>query len=130
MTNISCQSCRDVYVWPVAAKGSMVDGARAKGWIVWEGATVGGDQVKRTFCPVCRGVAEPPAEPEPTWDAVCKTCDASMSEEWGPEHDGPFTEKDAKEWQSDHRCEKWVDLIAPKPRKQAEPVRGQLQVAS
>lgn len=130
MADISCQSCRDVYVWPVGAKGSMVDGARAKGWIVWEGATVGGDQVKRTFCPVCRGVADPASEPEPSWDAVCHTCDSSMSEEWGAEQDGPFTKKDADRWKSEHRCEAFVDTIPPKPREPAEPVRGQLQVAS
>jgi hypothetical protein len=117
MAEIPCMNCPATYARPEGAKGSEVDAARVKGWAVWEGMTLGGQHVKRVYCPVCRGVAEPPPEPAPSWDAVCKTCDSSMSEEEGDEKAGPFTEKDAKHWRDNHSCEPWVDLIAP-------PVKG------
>lgn len=129
MSNITCQNCPTSYARPFGAKGSEVDAARAKGWIVWDGMTLGDQHVKRVYCPVCRGVADPDPD-QPSWDAVCKTCDSSMGEEWGDEQDGPFTEKDAKQWREQHECEPWVDLIKPAPREQAQPSRGQIAVAS
>ncbi|MFI6594907.1 hypothetical protein ACIBHX_01595 [Nonomuraea sp. NPDC050536] len=114
MADISCQHCRAAYAWPVGAKGSQSDGARSAGWVVWEGLTLGGQHVKRVYCPVCRGVAEP-TQAELSWDAVCQTCDCRMSEEWGDDEEGPFTENDADQWKADHRCEPWVDKIQPVP---------------
>ena len=125
MANITCQHCRAGYVRPVGAKGSEADAARVKGWAVWEGNTLGGQFVKRVFCPVCRGVSEP-TEAELSWDAVCKTCDASMSEE-REDGDGPITERQAESWRDDHRCEPWVDLIGPVRDMAAS---GQRRVAS
>lgn len=56
----------------------------------------------------------------PSWDAVCETCDASLSEEWA--EDGPcFTEADAKRWESDHECQPAVRLIGPRRRDEFLP---------
>lgn len=48
---LNCQTCRASYLKPEAAL-SMSDGdaARAVGWTVWEGTTIGGRQEKRVFC--------------------------------------------------------------------------------
>lgn len=47
-----------------------------------------------------------------SWDAVCDTCDSSMSEEW--EEDGShYSEDDAKEWMREHRCQPIVRIISP-----------------
>ena len=47
----------------------------------------------------------------PPWDAECRTCHSSMSQEW--EEDEPFSEADANRWKSKHRCPPDVHLIPP-----------------
>ncbi|GAA3958160.1 hypothetical protein GCM10023085_45790 [Actinomadura viridis] len=109
LTSIRCQNCpvtfeepRGRYTLPGA------DAARAAGWTVWEGNTLGGKQVTRVYCPWCAGREKS----EPKWDARCETCDSAASEEDGYAED-PFTIEDAKRWQQDHRCEPYVHLVQP-----------------
>lgn len=112
---LNCQNCPVSYLKPEGDL-SMSDGdaARAVGWTVWEGTTIGGRQEKRVFCPRCAGRTEDPdGLDEPRWDAVCDTCDARASEDDEYE-DGPFTEEDARSWKDDHECEPWVRLVSPK----------------
>lgn len=112
MIDICCHHCHSAYIW--TGRGSAIDGARVAGWIVWEGATLGGKQVKRTYCPRCSGkpVIDPTTGKEPSWDARCSTCDAQMGEE-RDDGDRPITKEDAEQWRSDHHCWPDVELIAP-----------------
>lgn len=91
--------------------------ARAKGWIVWTGTTMGGEQTTRIYCPVCCGRTE---ADEPGWDAECRTCDARMSDESWDDEDGPYSEEDARNWKSDHQCEPDVALITPEQIEQQQ----------
>lgn len=113
MAVIRCLSCPSVYA-PASIEPQHISyGARVAGWVVWEGPTEGGEQVKRIHCPACRGQEiEEPKAPEPSWDAVCKTCDFSMAEDWSDSKD-PFTEEDCKTWKAEHECEKWVEFVPP-----------------
>lgn len=111
---VICQECRARYQKPDRDLISPESSARAVGWVVWEGRTIGGREERRVFCPLHAG-REPVDEAAlvPKWDAVCRTCDAQASEEDGYDSE-PFTEEDASNWRMDHRCEPWVDLIQPK----------------
>lgn len=122
---IQCQKCEVGYLNPesrlkVAGTSDELrqmlaeDCARATGWRVWSGTTMGGREVRRVFCPRCLGhAAEVDAAAEPKWDARCRACDwgASDEDEYPAE---PFTAKDAQRWKDDHRCEPDVFIIAPK----------------
>jgi hypothetical protein len=108
MEPLRCQFCPRVYT----LRGALAEaGARAAGWMVGEGPTLGGKHVRRVVCAVCLGRTEP--EDDPLWDARCNTCGATAREDLGDEIDGALTEKDVKDWRDDHRCEPWVDLITP-----------------
>lgn len=113
--NVVCQICTTTPPRPETGYGLTPDaGARAIGWTVWEGRTIGGSEERRVFCPRCSGrTPEPETDAEPKWDARCNTCDwqASDADDYDDE---PFTEADAKAWKQDHECEPDVDLIAPK----------------
>jgi hypothetical protein len=102
-----CQNCQRTTAAPEIA-------ARTAGWIVWTGTTIGGNETTRIYCPACAGRKDP--EP-PSWDAECRTCDARMSDDaWDAED--PFTEKDARNWESDHQCESDVRVIKPEEIEQ------------
>lgn len=106
---VRCQYCPRVYT----LRGAHAEaGARAAGWMVGEGPTIGGEHVRRVICGVCLGRVAPEDDPVAGWDARCRTCDWSASEEEGYE-DEPWTEKDARAWANDHQCEPCVDLINP-----------------
>lgn len=112
---IRCQNCPRTFDNPRAGSHSLPapDAARVAGWTVWEGTTLGGERVKRVFCPRCAGRVEPPDPDadEPGWDAVCETCDARATEEWDDEV--PLSEEVVDAWKSDHRCEPDVRKIRP-----------------
>jgi len=108
---IRCQNCPVVFVAPTGEYTLPApDAARAAGWSVWEGTTLGGEQRKHTFCPWCAGRREDAERPK--WDARCETCGwaASDADEYENE---PFTAEDAERWKYDHECEPDVFLIAP-----------------
>lgn len=120
---LRCQRCRTVYRRPEGAQFmSDAAAARAVGWTVWEGQTIGGREDRRVFCEACAGRTDitDQAQAEAaqvlakatTWDAKCNTCDATATEEWA--EDLPLSEKDVKNWKSDHQCEPWVELVKPK----------------
>jgi hypothetical protein len=91
------------------------DCARAVGWRVWSGLTLGGIEKRVVFCPRCAGANSEDVAEEveaPKWDARCNTCDFAASEE-DEYDDEPFTEADAKRWRSDHECEPDVEIVAP-----------------
>jgi hypothetical protein len=103
-----CQNC------PRTTAASEI-AARAAQWIIWTGTTVGGQETTRIYCPTCAGRATEDPNP-PTWDAECRTCDARMSDEDWDEDE--FTEKDARNWETDHQCESDVRLITPEQIEQ------------
>lgn len=110
-TQLRCQNCPMVFTATGEDYGLPVpDAARATGWTVWEGTTLGGEQVKRVFCAWCAG--RRPEVERPKWDARCETCGcaASDADEYKTE---PFTAKDAERWKQDHECEPDVFLIQP-----------------
>ncbi|MFF3443593.1 hypothetical protein [Streptosporangium sp. NPDC002721] len=47
------------------------------------------------------------------WKAECSTCDAFMADELEDDHDGAFTEEDARQWKRDHRCDPIVRITPP-----------------
>lgn len=47
----------------------------------------------------------------PSWDVICDTCNASMSDEWGDAV--ALYEDDAQLWKAEHRCEPSVRIIPP-----------------
>src|SRR5882757_7530924 len=100
---IVCQKCTTRYNCTERGLGmSEVAGARAVGWTVWEGRTMGGREERRVFCTRCAGrTPEPETDDEPKWDARCNTCDwaASSQAEYADE---PFTEADARAWKFGH----------------------------
>ncbi|MET8864645.1 hypothetical protein ABZW11_17045 [Nonomuraea sp. NPDC004580] len=53
----------------------------------------------------------------PGWKAECAVCDASMTDEWGDDADGPFNEAHAQQWKQQHRCEPIVRVTPPTTRK-------------
>lgn len=112
---IRCQKCRTTYRKPEhAQRMSDAAAARAVGWTVWDGQTIGGRQDRRVFCVICAGrteVTDQALAKATTWDAKCNTCDATATEEWA--EDLPLSEDQVKEWKSDHRCEPWVELVKP-----------------
>lgn len=110
-TEVRCQNCPRTFPVPADGYGMPTqDAARAVGWTVWEGVTLGGKPAKRVFCPWCAGRREDLQEPK--WDARCETCGASASEEDGYA-DEPFGPEEAKWWQQEHRCEPDVWLVQP-----------------
>lgn len=112
---IVCQSCGKRYVLKERGQISEESAARAIGWSIWEGKTLGGKQQRRVYCPFDAGRVDLPEREIAkltTWDAKCNTCDSTASEEWF--EDLPLSQEDVKNWKSDHRCEPWVDLIEPK----------------
>lgn len=114
---VVCQFCRARYEKQNRDAISVESAARAVGWIVWEGHTMGGKEQRVVFCPVHAGRVplESDENGEPKWDAVCHTCDWRASEDDCYDSE-PFTEEDAKAWQADHRCEPDVELVRPKVR--------------
>ena len=106
-----CQNC------PRSTAASEI-AARAARWIVWSGTTIGGKETTRIFCPTCAGREAQDAHP-PTWDAECATCHWRMSDadDW-EDDDEPYTEKDARNWETDHQCEPDVRLITPEEIEQ------------
>ncbi|TYK45194.1 hypothetical protein [Actinomadura decatromicini] len=117
---IRCQNCPRTFDNPRAGSHSLPapDAARVAGWTVWSGTTLGGEQVKRVFCPRCAGRVPEPEEDDPTWDAVCHTCDARATEEW--EDEVPLSEEDVCAWRDDHRCEPDVEKIRPETTSRGE----------
>lgn len=113
---IRCQRCRTTYRKPEGAQHmSDAAAARAVGWTVWEGQTIGGREDRRVFCVICAGrtdITDQALAKATTWDAKCNTCDATATEEWA--EDLPLSEEDVKRWKSDHQCEPWVELVKPK----------------
>lgn len=117
-TVIRCLACRAKYVDRQGSDKLRLpeeDAARASGWIVWSGTTMGGRPSRQVFCPPCSGRSPEPHDAEPeaeqSWDAYCRTCDTHASDEYG--YEKPFTEADAKAWRSDHRCEPDVEIVDP-----------------
>lgn len=101
-----CQNC------PRATIASEIS-VRVAGWIIWTGATIGGTETTRIYCPTCAGREAQDTNP-PTWDAVCDTCHWRMSDaDNGEDDDAPYTERDARNWKLDHECEPDVRLITP-----------------
>jgi hypothetical protein len=90
--------------------------ARAAGWRVFDGTTMGGADLHARYCPKCIGPTEAEADgAERGYDAECSTCDATMSDEWADDKpDGGWTEDDAGTWCMDHRCEPATGVIPPK----------------
>lgn len=122
---IQCQNCLSFYKKPPRPRltsksvnlwGGMPaeDCARAIGWRVWSGTTLGGSEARAVFCPRCAG-HQPEAEEvaAPKWDARCNTCDAQARDDYDYAGE-PFSEADARRWKDDHRCEPDVEIIAPK----------------
>jgi hypothetical protein len=123
---IRCQTCPRVYAKD--GQGTVEERARAAGWIVWEGATLGGDHTRRVHCAGCLGRDEDGPQ-EPRWDATCNTCGVSASEDGYDE----FFEEDAEAWADEHRCEPDTETIPPKviaeQRRKAEEYRRRLAKA-
>ncbi|MFI7691730.1 hypothetical protein ACIBQ6_21865 [Nonomuraea sp. NPDC049655] len=114
MREIQCGSCRSSYDPPGIDQRHKEYGARVAGWIVWEGKTEGGSHVKRVFCPRCAGrpVVDAATGEEPSWSADCRTCGASMHEDW---FEGvALSQEDAELWKDEHSCEPDVEITAPK----------------
>jgi hypothetical protein len=110
MNEIRCQSCRRTYT---AVHGPLVEqAARAAGWVVWDGDTLGGEHVRRVYCTTCAGRSNDGPDQQPRWDARCNTCAWSASQE-DDYDDEPFTGEDAHAWRQEHECEPDVDLIPP-----------------
>lgn len=81
--------------------------ARAAGWRVWEGQTIGGRHERRVICWACFGPSV--AEPAESWDAECRTCGARASHEF-EDDDLPLSKQDAEEWRLDHQCDPWSEI--------------------
>lgn len=96
-------------------KCSPESAARTRGWRIWSGETVGGTSAEFRLCPLCAGNATARQQQEIAgWDAECETCDYSLRDQMADDNeDGPFTEKDARDWMSDHECEPMTHLIRP-----------------
>lgn len=85
--------------------------ARAIGWMVWEGATLGGSTTSVRYCPTHAGRTEDAAEAQEIgFDARCYTC----GDEATDETDFEGTEEAAEGWMEEHVCESDVSLIRPK----------------
>jgi len=86
------------------------DAARAVGWTVWQGYTLGGTHTAVSLCPGHRDAdAEDgidPTETAPVWGASCDTC---------RDGDDGLTRDEAEGWMEGHQCEPEVRLVHPKP---------------
>lgn len=110
---LQCQFCPRFY--DKVQRHLLEAAARTAGWMVGEATSLSGKHIRRVVCPVCLGRTSGADEPLPSWDARCRTCDSSASEEWADDETAPvhISEKDARNWALDHECEPWVDLIKP-----------------
>jgi hypothetical protein len=108
---IRCQNCPMVFTHLIGEhSGSAPTAARAQGWVIWAGSTLGGREETKVLCPWCAGRITEPQR----WNARCETCGAEASE-CDEYEDEPFTLEDAKRWKEDHECEPDVRLVQPTP---------------
>ena len=82
--------------------GSSTEVARAFGWRLWEGVTVGGKHSKVNLCSACVGHKSDSDDADPGFGVECRACGWV----WEDEHEeGPLSEKDARQMACDHECE-------------------------
>lgn len=85
--------------------------ARALGWMVWSGKTLGGDDREVRYCPTHAGRTEEDAEAQEVgFDAHCYTCGEDASDD--AEFEG--TREAAEGWSEEHACEPDVTIREPK----------------
>jgi hypothetical protein len=107
--DITCQGCKRT-----CQRQLSDEMARAVGWRIWDGETLGGKEVSVRLCPVCAGTATPDQEVELlSYAAGCHTCGADMADESREKPGHVFTQEEAEEWRDYHRCE--ADTYITKP---------------
>jgi hypothetical protein len=113
MSLIQCQHCATK-----VSGGKSEGAARAEGWRVWDGYTLGGQPSSVRICPACIAPPEPGADGKVRgYNADCSTCMTDIDDEWGDEKpEGGWTEEDAEEWAEQHKCEPDTRVIAPKQK--------------
>lgn len=85
--------------------------ARAIGWMVWEGSTLGGSVSAVRFCPTHAGRTEEEAEAQEVgFDAHCFTCGEDATDD----SDFEGTREAAEGWMEEHVCESDVSIREPK----------------
>jgi len=92
--------------------------ARVRGWRIWRGTTIGGEEREDVVCAGCAGNASPEDEQEgPGWRVYCRTCHWEYDED----EDETLTPKEAKQVAYDHHCDPEVEIAPPAGDKWYDP---------